>query len=85
MPQVHKSQQEQLVDFWLRQHAIVKSELSSLLTMASAAFNAEDIGVEELQVCRSTHLLTLIELVRKRNARRRSEAGLGKDLIPTGI
>jgi len=47
--QVHKSQQEQLVDFWLRQHAIVKSELSSLLTMASAAFNAEDIGVEELQ------------------------------------
>ena len=46
--QVHKEQQEQLVDFWLKQHAIVKSELDSLKKMATDALTAEDIGVEEL-------------------------------------
>eukprot|EP00293_Proteomonas_sulcata_P012225 CAMPEP_0184293318 /NCGR_PEP_ID=MMETSP1049-20130417/4792_1 /TAXON_ID=77928 /ORGANISM="Proteomonas sulcata, Strain CCMP704" /LENGTH=410 /DNA_ID=CAMNT_0026601275 /DNA_START=88 /DNA_END=1321 /DNA_ORIENTATION=- len=46
--QVHKEQQEQLVDYWLGQHATMRSELNTLLTMANDAANVESIGVNEL-------------------------------------
>lgn len=46
---MQKEQQEKLVEYWLGQHEKMKSELSSLLSMANAAADVESIGVEELQ------------------------------------
>eukprot|EP00802_Teleaulax_amphioxeia_P022555 Tamp_23017.p1 GENE.Tamp_23017~~Tamp_23017.p1 ORF type:complete len:244 (+),score=75.31 Tamp_23017:94-732(+) len=47
--QLHREQQEKLVDYWLKQHDTVKQELKSLLDMANSASQAESIGVEVLR------------------------------------
>jgi len=47
--QLHKEQQERLIQFWLKQHDVVREELNTLLEMANSAAQAESIGVETLR------------------------------------
>eukprot|EP00960_Hanusia_phi_P067347 766607-Hanusia_phi.AAC.4 len=47
--QLHKEQQERLIQFWLKQHDVVREELNTLLEMANSAAQAESIGVDTLR------------------------------------